>query len=442
LVAVAVVWIVTRGGMIALDWSGPVGHVFSRKFTGDINLYQHWLRQYFAYGSFPGNDIRWQYPPGAAAVIALPRLLPLGYPQAFILVAAAADMAITVLLVRMARIRGSWLGCWCWLAGIPLIGPIELGRFDVFAALLAVAALAFADSAWGLGVFSGLGALVKVWPGLLLIGARDVARSVRAAALVVIAGLVVVGLTTGGSFGFLTHQGSRGIEVEALGAMPFVVLRVLGMHDWRILHGFGAFQVTGPGIVAAADVSLAATVVAFGVLVWMRWRARAWTLAATGDFGLVATLAMVTTSRVISPQYMIWLIAMAAGATVFPRSSQRPVVILIIPAVALSQLDFPFHFPGLLAFHALSVAVVASRDVLLVAATLFGFVLLSRSTRGHEPAEPATGPDDIVGACYLEQSTSSGTPRPTVAKATSGRALPRSSSRPPAGRAARLAPRP
>ena len=103
---------------------------------------------------------------------------------------------------------------------------------------------------------------------------------------------------------------------------------------------------------------------------------------------------LVTTSRVISVQYMIWLIGMAACALAFPRTSQRPVALGLLAAAGLTQVEYPFLFHDFRAYGAAAgTAVVAARDALLLALTLLAFVRLWRSTRQPgDLAEPGVMP--------------------------------------------------
>ncbi|BFO20807.1 hypothetical protein SHKM778_71950 [Streptomyces sp. KM77-8] len=60
-----------------------------------------------------------------------------------------------------------------WVAGVPLLGPTVYARYDVMVTAVAVAALLAAVRRPRLaGVLMGFGAVVKVWPALLLVGVR------------------------------------------------------------------------------------------------------------------------------------------------------------------------------------------------------------------------------------------------------------------------------
>ena len=382
LVVAAIAWIITRVPMYLLD-DGIVHLRWQARLVGDILIYQQWL-PFFAHGRFPAADPRWQYPPGAAAVLSVPHLLPGSFASSFFVVELLCDLVITAVLARMAIRHGSWLGCWCWLAGIPLLGPVVFGHFDIAATLLAVVALYLADSPWGLGAFAGLGAVVKVWPLAVLVGARPGQASKAVLAAVAAAGVIVGGYLTftHGSLSFLANQNSRGIEIESVAAQPFLVLRMLGMWHGDIAYQYGSFQVAGPGVGITATVMLASTVLALIFLAWWRWR-MSWRPEAVGDAALVATLLLVTTSRVISVQYMIWLIGMAACALVFPRTSQRPVALLLMIAAGLTLLEWMLLLKivggaGIVGIG--GIAVLALRDVLLLAAAVLGAARLWRST--------------------------------------------------------------
>jgi hypothetical protein len=190
---------------------------------------------------------------------------------------------------------------------------------------------------------------------------------------------------THGSMGFLANQDSRGLEVESVAAQPFTVLRALGIWHGHAVWRYGAYQVAGHGVDVAAKLTLASTVLALIALALWRWR-MSWRTEVAGDAALVATLLMVTTSRVISVQYVIWLIGMAACALAFPRTSQRPVALLLLIVAALTQVEYPFLFHDFRAHGAAAgTAVVALRGALLLAVTLLAFARLWRSTR---PASP------------------------------------------------------
>jgi Glycosyltransferase family 87 len=399
LVVAALAWVLTRAPMYSID-AGLLRDRWRPFYIGDVvRTYENWL-PLFAHGRFPHADVRWQYPPGATAILRLPQLVPGSYLGSFLRIELLCDLLITAMLVHMAIRRGSWLGCWCWIAGIVLIGPVALGRFDIFATLFAVAALYLADSPWRLGALAGLGAVVKVWPALILFGVRPGNGRKAVTAAIASAGAVIAGYLafTSGSLSFLANQNSRGIEIESIAAQPFTVLRTLGIWHGHVAWRYGAYQVVGPGVGVAAGLTLAGMLLALAALVWWRWllSRRSWQPEMAGDTALAATLLIVTTSKVISVQYMIWLIGMAACALAYPRTSQRPVAVGLLFVAGLTQVEYPFLFDDFRIYGAAAgTAVVALRDAMLLAFTVLAIVRLWRSARRPgDVASPGVMPSE------------------------------------------------
>lgn len=207
--------------------------------TFDIEeIYQGWY-EVLRTGTYPLDDVTWQYPPAAAFPILAPGLLPfLGYSAAFFVLAFLCDALVFGLLLHTGRRAGrSPRGAWIWIAGVPLLGPTAYARYDVMVTAVAVAALLAAGrSPRVLGALAGFGAVLKVWPVLLLAGTpkgRATFRSWPAAVGAAAAVLLFCVLWMPGALAFLSFQRDRGTEVESLGSMVFHVARHLGWSGRR-----------------------------------------------------------------------------------------------------------------------------------------------------------------------------------------------------------------
>ncbi|MFE1029152.1 glycosyltransferase 87 family protein [Streptomyces sp. NPDC058818] len=349
--------------------------------TSDVSvIYRDWY-DVLRTGTFPLDDVTWQYPPAAAFAILSPALLPfLEYATAFFVLACAADLAVLALLWRAGRGSGrSSRGAWVWVAGVPLLGPTVYARYDVMVTAVAVAALLAAGRHPRVaGALAALGALLKVWPALVLLGMRG--RAPWAAAALSGAGLAALfAVTMPGAFAFLTFQRDRGTEVESLGALVFHVARHFGW-DGEVLLNYGSVEFLGPYVGAVSTVALALTALAFGWL--LLWRLAASRLAAhtTADAAFVAVLMFTVTSRVISPQYMVWLIGVAAVCRCFRASRMRVPVALVLAASLVTVLEFPVWFAQVVASDPLGIALLFVRNGLLVAAALLAARALWRDT--------------------------------------------------------------
>ncbi|QMU68521.1 glycosyltransferase 87 family protein [Streptacidiphilus sp. P02-A3a] len=144
--------------------------------TTDVKvIYQGWS-QVLATGTFPLDDMTWQYPPLAALVMLLPGWLPWSYFTGFLVMVAACDALATALLLRAWRRGGSRAGVWLWVLAVPLLGPTVFCRFDLVVTVVAVAGLLAAARRPVLGgVLAGVGAMLKVWPALTVLGAPGAA---------------------------------------------------------------------------------------------------------------------------------------------------------------------------------------------------------------------------------------------------------------------------
>ncbi|WCN00895.1 glycosyltransferase family 87 protein [Streptomyces sp. M92] len=349
--------------------------------TSDVSvIYWNWY-EILRTGTFPLDDVTWQYPPVAALAILSPALLPfLEYTTAFFVLACLADLAVLALLWHAGRGSGrSPRGAWVWVVGVPLLGPTVYARYDVMVTTVAVAALLAAGRhPRTAGALVGLGAMLKVWPALVLLGMRGRAR--WAAAALSAAGLAVVfAVSMPGAFAFVTFQRDRGTEVESLGALVFHVARQFGW-DGEVLLNYGSVEFLGPHVGTVSKVALALTALAFGWLLLWRLAASRFAAHTAADAAFAAVLMFTVTSRVISPQYLVWLIGTAAVCLCFRASRMRLPVVLVLVASLVTVLEFPLYFAEVVASDPLGVTLLFVRNGLLVAAALLAARVLWHDT--------------------------------------------------------------
>jgi hypothetical protein len=444
--ALAAGWLLTRAAMVwllahdGLPWlgAGGVSHELER-------LYTRW-RETLDRGSYPSDDPLWQYPPGAGPALLLPGVLMprLPYPWAFSAVTLAADAAVTAALVttgltrraatpraaaRTARGDGrSLLGALLWTAGLPLLLHLPLARFDVQVTALAVFALLTLGRLPRLaGALAALGALAKAWPALTLAGAgpgRTTHRAWTSAGLTAVTLLALLASLFTDPLSFVRHQGGRGVQIESLGG---TLLSFATHAGWpgQVRYQYGAMELVGPGVGAVAALSLALTVAAFALIALWRVRtARAalahghWPGSLSYDAALAAVLLLTVTSRVISPQYMIWLLGLAAVCLTLRGTTQRPVALLVTAATAVSALAYPVLYEEVTARSWTGCLVMAVRNGLLVAAAVLSCTRIARLSR-IAPA-PADGPDPAAPG----REAAPGRRTPTGPKAPPGRRTP------------------
>jgi len=368
------VWIATRALVVA-----DVGfwHDAGPRLQ-DVNNYEVWSHYLTAHHALPTGEA-WQYPPGAAFLMLLPRLGPVSYADSFVGLMLLFDLAGLGLLALLGRRSNNYTGVWVWLLGVPLLGALPVLRFDLVPAVIGIAALVVIHRRprW-FGALAGLGASIKLWPIVLLFGEWDRRRLFRAgaAATAVLAFVFLISaLAFGDATSFLGEQGSRGLQEEAVATAPWQLREIVtGQTPDRAIR-FGAWEIATPtaDVVAAALewLTLLTLVVAAA---WWAVRARAirggrtdlTSAAVSRDFVFSVVLLIVVTSRVLSPQFMIWLLGLAAVILTAGTTRLARPAWLVIGATILSTSAFGSPESTLIRNLALLAATVDAAAAMIV----------------------------------------------------------------------------
>lgn len=325
----------------------------------------------------------------------LPRLGPGTYGESFVGLMLIFDLLGLGLLALLGRRSGSYMGVWVWLLGMPLLGTFAVLRFDLVPTVIAIAALVVIHRRprW-FGALAGLGASIKVWPLVMLFGEWDRRRLIHASAAVLAVLALIFGISAlafGDPASFLGEQSGRGLQEEAVAALPWQAKAALtGDLPHRAIR-FGAWEIAAGGADKVAGLlewlSLAALAAA-AVWWWFRsqairaGRAELTEASVSRDFVFTVVLLLVVTSRVLSPQYMVWLLGLAAVVLTAGTTRLARPAWLVLAAVIFTTLLFK------------SPANVVIRDLLLLAATIdasIGMVALLRSSGAHPPAAARAG---------------------------------------------------
>lgn len=280
---------------------------------------------------------------------------------------------------------------WAWL---PLVtGPLLLARFDVVPTALAVAAVLTATRPAVSATLATLGTWLKVWPVLMLLGLPRRALPTAAAAVLAssIAILAAMFAFADDPLSFLAGQAGRGLQIEAVASLPFLLHRLAG-GNIEVTYQFGAHELVGPGVSAIATGVAVSSLLVLLVLGIARLSGRFEHLTAP-DVALGAVLFSVLTSRVFSGQYFIWLLGLGAVCLGDPRSRMaRPVGMLVVSGLA-SHLVYPWLYSALLAGEPIAVAVQAIRVVALAAAAILAARELARGPQLPGPVPNPPEPD-------------------------------------------------
>jgi hypothetical protein len=318
-------------------------------------------------GRLPYRDFHYEYPPGAIPFFTLPQLVAKGHYVDAFRAENALGWAVVVVLVALLAQR-PWAPF--AVALVPLaLGPWTLMRFDAWPVALALAALVLLlrDRPVPALALLALGALVKVWPALLVPVFLAHSRSRRGAATfaaVAVAGLApFAALAPTGAYNAFAQQVNRHLQIETLAASALLALG----RPVRVFFDAGSWNVAGSGAdrLAQAQSLLELAAVAVAVVVFARSLRTSRELAAACAATVTAAAVL---GKVLSPQYLLW----AAPFLVLTPLALVP----FAGACLLTRAYFPGRYDALLAKHDTPIALLAVRNALLVAAAVLVFASL------------------------------------------------------------------
>lgn len=389
--------------------TATVAWQLSGRAVTDIALY-HAYGERIADGLVPYRDFAFEYPPGALPALVLPALVTDSLTAFRVVFAAemalAGAVGVLLLAAGLARLRTAVANRRVALSVVALVplllGGVILTRFDLVpAAIVAGAMLLLVSGRLRAGAFVvGIGIAVKLYPAVLvpLVGIvawrRDGRRELGSLLGLVAAPVLVVYLpflvaAPDGVLDSIGRQLGRPLQIESLGAgMLLAVHHSVGTSlGWA--SSSGSQNLTGTGADTLAVLQGIAQVAAV-VLVWVSfWRGPA-SPERLVRHAAAAVVAFVALSKVLSPQFLIWLVLLVP-LVVAVRG--RAPLWLLTAACAVTAVWFPARYWELVKeFDPLASWLVLVRGVVL----LVLLAVLMWPAREHAPARsrsPVPSPD-------------------------------------------------
>jgi hypothetical protein len=356
------------------------------------------VQKYFTYGSraifgeVPFRDYLIEYPLLSFPIFVAPRLLTTRFEVYRVLFALEmmAFSLLTLLLIagwvsRSERRENVPRHLVWYTLFFTAMSPLTIARFDV-----AAAAVAFAG--WTLwangartrgGAILGLGALLKVFPMVLVIPAliREKMRfgGARGTGLIAFLATVTAGffiwtrLAETGLRESIQYHLNRPIEIESLYAgFVYLLARVTGS---EITH---YYDYSSEVLWTAYSSTLGALALPFQMTVLLLVFYKFWRSGGNQAmrYAAGAVLAYIAFGKVLSPQYLIWLFPFVAAMEGRTGRVARPVFLV---ACLLTTAVYPFAFTALVYLNPWAFALLNLRNLVLVA--LLGFLLFARDAR-------------------------------------------------------------
>jgi hypothetical protein len=365
-------------------WWGLHQGFYQREQIVDLPVYENY-GEAMTRGDVPYRDFGVEYPPAALPVFLVPAL---GdgdsetYRRRFEgLMAAFGAVAVVCVALALAAL-GAGIGRMAAAVGFVALAPLLLGsvvlsRFDLWPTAVVVGALAALVAGrlrLGSGLL-GLGVAVKLWPGLLVpLALAYVWRTRgRREALVCAGVLIAVVLACFGPLLVLApvdvlesvwRQARRPLQIESLGsALLLAAHHAFGL-ELTMKSSSGSQNLDG-GLPAAFAVLHGLVQASVLVALWVVFARGPATRERLVRYSAAAAVAFVALGKVVSPQFLIWLIPLVPlvrGRRGLAASG------LLAVALVLTQLWFPYRYWDLaLRFDTAASWLVLARDLVLVA---------------------------------------------------------------------------
>jgi hypothetical protein len=380
-------------GLVALAVFGAAWALLHRGFYRhdqivDTPVYQRYGDAMLD-GQVPYRDFRVEYPPAALPVFLLPAIGD-GHDQGTyrrnferlmvlcgLLAIAGAAIALGALRAEPERIFAA-LG---FAALAPLaLGSVVLTRFDLWPTALltlGLAAVLAERRRTGLGVL-GLAAAAKIFPvvvvppALAYVWRRHGRREAILCAAVFTGVLAAcfapfVVLSPGGVWDSLHRQADRPLQIESLGSSFLLVAQQLGA--WTVHLNLSHGSQNQGGSLADALAAIQSVVQALVVVaLWVAFARGPATPERLVRYSAAGLVAFVAFGKVLSPQFLIWLVPLVP--LVRGRRGLAASAVLAL-ALVLTQLWFPYRYWRLaLDQDAIASWLVFARDLVLVALVL------------------------------------------------------------------------
>ncbi len=370
------------------------GGFFSSVDPGDVGRYHEFARDMQG-GLLPYRDFYMEYPPGAIPAFLAPLALVwlAHYDLVFKFTVAVAGAALVVGCLAVLRLldasRVTAAATVALVATAPVtLGAVVLNRYDLWPALivsLALAALLAGRTRLAFGALA-LGCAVKLYPVVVLpVASIHVWRTAGRAALVgaakAFAAVLAVcvlpfAILAPGGLGYSVYtQSIRHLQLESLGSSILLAAASAGVYTARIIPGKpGSLDLGGtlPNVVGVFTLLLFLAALGAVVLAYLG--------AGASDESLVlacaaSVTAFVTFSKVISPQFLVWLVPLVP---LVARRAGLAASGMLLAILVATQIEVVYEHP-LRAFE-WPVWVLLARNILLVA--LFLLLLVALRGRG------------------------------------------------------------
>lgn len=351
---------------------------WQNELVSDVPLYNAYADR-FLDGVMPYREVGFEYPPLAAPLIALPGLVSLDpetYRYGFAVLAFMLAFGVLFATGRLAALGGGreWVALLVVALAPVATGAMIRTHFDLAPVLCLVAGLAAIGagrSKTGFALF-GIGGALKLFPLVAvpiavawLLGQRRRAEAATGLAVATVAVALTVGAAIGlsveGAGNAVEYHVERPVQIESLPASVLNAIEEAGGEAPEPVNSHRSDGLRHP----AADALEVGFLALFGIVVVALTMAAARLRDVRGLAlaALTGAAAFATFGKVLSPQFMLWLVPLAAVAWAW---GMYALAVVTTAAISVTLVWFPERYFDLVARDDELLAVVAGRNVLLL----------------------------------------------------------------------------
>jgi hypothetical protein len=239
--------------------------------------------------------------------------------------------------------------------------------------------LIFASKSKIFGASVAVGSILKIWPILLFLGLTKSKIKNSAVWFITTAGLLTISLTLWWpeSFSFLAGQRSRGLQIESVAALPFMIQHP-GPEYLFVEFRYGAIELNAIG---TAEMSIFATLIMIILISQIiYWRLRGYLeQIAISEIAIYVVTLSILTSRVFSPQYMIWIFGLLAVCALYGIPNFNKIFGLIAMSALMGQLLYPALYNEYMNGELIPLVIQVIRILTLIFATYLMWANLRRA---------------------------------------------------------------
>lgn len=403
------------GGAIGV-WPRSYGRSGPENMRDDLRIYYEYASKAME-GQVPYRDYVVEYPLAAFPFLFLPRLFVRDLPAYWVAIGLEMLLANAVGVLGVAwwvnryESREALSRRLIWYSVYFLaLCPLLLTRFDMIPTVTGFAAACFwySGRAGAGGFLAGLGALMKIFPGVLAApgfvwdlagrGTRPQRGSGPQEGELVVESrspvelrfrrgwgtFTFVATAAAGALGWvalggvgvirsLNYHVERGLEIGSVYSGLLMAISTVRGTPLTTLYTHSSMELIAPGSGSLAGIAFPLQVAALLFVAWRFWRTES---REPMRYATAAILAFVVFGKVLSPQYMIWLLPFVAvlGGRVGMLARWA-----FVGACCATTLIYPWGMHRVLSFHPLAILALNGRNGLLL-----GMWLLLAAGPGHE----------------------------------------------------------